>query len=170
MSISSPYFIARLVKLVPALLVMALAVMVVLPTRLLLTGEWAPMLVLQGVFYWCVYLPESMPLLFLFMLGLLQDMLYKTPLGMSSLLYMGTSYLVYSHRSRVGKAAFIAVWLGFAVVAACVCVVEWSIMSLYYNHGYSFALPATRWLITVTTYPLLHLFFTQCYLRLRINR
>lgn len=156
-----------IIQAVPALLTLVIALLSVVPFRLLGYTEITPAFTLMSVFYWCVYSPGSLPYTFLFVLGLLQDALGGTPLGMSSLLLVLLAYIIHSQRRLMGRAVFGTVWGTCALMAGLTTMAQWSIMCLYYSKTYDYVLPFTRWVATCITYPLMHLMLTYIYKHLR---
>lgn len=155
------------VKAVPALLTLFVTLCTFVPLHVLGSGEMTPLFALVCVFYWSVYSPQALPYSFLFVLGLLQDALSGTPLGMSSFINLGLSYLLHSQRRLMGKAHFGAVWLSAGALLAMATMTEWSIMCLVSGKTYDVSVPLLRWTVTCTTYPLMHLLLTQLYKRIR---
>ncbi len=156
-----------IIQAVPALFTLVIALLSVIPFRLLGQTEITPAFTLMSVFYWCVYSPGALPYTFLFVLGLLQDALGGTPVGMSSLLLVLMAYIIQSQRKLMGRAVFGTVWGTCALMTGLATVVQWSIMCVYYAKTYDHVLPFTRWVATCITYPLMHLMLTYIYKHLR---
>lgn len=152
-----------LLRLVPALLTLLVILVTASPVKWVGMGDVAPALLFVSVFYWCVYLPASMPYLFLFFAGLLQDSLAGTPLGMTSLLLVLFAYLIESQRGLMGRAVFGTVWGAFALLLLLTTLVQWGMMCVYFNTAYSLHAPSMRWFASSAVYPAIHLMLTFIY-------
>ena len=110
--------------------------------------------VLIAVFHWSVHRPALMPVQAAFVIGLLQDLLLGSPLGIGALIYV----LVRGSAGWMGRLAagrgFVGLWLVFALAAAAAFVLRYVIMVAW--HGQLIApIPALlQWLVTVGVYPL----------------
>jgi len=116
-----PLFLQRLdlwARMAIPLLATVLAVVLnVVPLRLPDYAPLAPGFVLMAVFYWTVHRPDLMRPWAVFLVGLLDDMLSGTPLGVNSLVLLFVHWtIVAQHRVFRGKS-FVLIWLAFAMVA-----------------------------------------------------
>src|SRR5262249_5584184 len=102
-----------------------------------------------------------------FVLGMLQDALGGTPLGVSSFINISFVYLLNTQRRRMGGALFPMMWVSCMVFVLTATMVQWSIMCLYSANAYPLHVPLMRALVTCIAYPPLHLLLTQVYKRLR---
>jgi len=150
---------------------MALTVLMVLlsavPLHVPGAGEVTPSLPLIGVFYWGMFCPGALPYTFLFLLGIVQDVLAGTPLGITSLINLTFVCLLGAERKLFGSAVFGAVWLGFALLSGVATIAQWGVMSLYSGTAFPFGVHVVRWGATCLAYPPMHLALTQVYKRLR---
>ena len=65
-----------------------LVVLSVLPTQIPGYMQIAPILVLISVYHWTIYRPNLLPIFAVFILGLLQDLLLGTPVGLYVLVFL----------------------------------------------------------------------------------
>ncbi|MBM3275054.1 MAG: rod shape-determining protein MreD [Candidatus Sericytochromatia bacterium] len=102
---------------IPLLATIVAVVLNVVPLRLPDYAPLAPGFVLMAVFYWTVHRPDLMRPWAVFLIGVLDDMLSGTPLGVNSLVLLFVHWaIVAQHRVFRGKS-FLLIWLGFALVA-----------------------------------------------------
>ena len=102
---------------IPLLATILAVVFNVVPLRLPDYAPLAPGLVLMAVFYWTVHRPDLMRPWAVFLIGILDDILSGTPLGVNSLVLLFVHWtIVAQHRVFRGKS-FVLVWLAFALVA-----------------------------------------------------
>ncbi len=117
-----PLFLQRLDSSARAAtpLVLSLVVVIVnlVPLRLPAFAVIAPDLVLMTVFYWTVHRPDLLRAWGAFVVGLLDDILTGTPLGVSSLVFLLVHWTIISQHRTFRGLSFALLWFGFAVIAA----------------------------------------------------
>jgi rod shape-determining protein MreD len=102
---------------IPILATVAAVLLNVVPLRLPDYAPLAPGFVLMAVFYWTVHRPDLMRPWTVFLVGVLDDVLSGTPLGVNSLVLLFVHWTIMAqHRVFRGKS-FMLVWLGFALIA-----------------------------------------------------
>lgn len=117
-----------LVRVAPTLLLGLLILIAALPTPF--DQRPLPDLVLTAVYIACVRRPEAVPILALFGLGLMQDLLSSVPLGLHALVYVLVHGLV--TRLPLADRSLPQIWLGFVPVAALAGAAGWMAMSAYH--------------------------------------
>ena len=90
----------------------------------------APLLPLIAVYHWAIYRPRLLPASAVFVIGVLQDTLTGTPIGVNALVFIGVYGVVLSQRRFFAGKSFAVVWLGFAVVAAGAALSSWILVSV----------------------------------------
>ncbi len=140
---------------IPVATTLLLVFLTVVPWRLPGFGPITPAFTLMAVFYWGLYRPDRLPYGAIFCLGLIQDLLSGTPLGMTSLvllLVQGT--LISQHRFLLGKS-FLVTWCGFMLVAPAAAILSWIVGSVFFG---AFLAPipiVIQVLLTILLYPAL---------------
>ena len=100
-----------------------------LPWRLPAFVEVTPAFAVMAVFYWTIYRPERFPHAATFGIGVLQDLLAATPLGMTALVLLIVQGVVASQRTFFRGKPFLVVWWGFSLVMPAVGLLSWIISS-----------------------------------------
>ena len=90
-------------RLLPTLISFILGLAVVLPVGLPHWGELAPPLLLISVFYWATVRPDLMPPTAAFVLGLFQDLLTHSPLGIGALIMVLTQWTMRGQSLRASR-------------------------------------------------------------------
>ncbi len=90
----------------------------------------APSFALMAIFYWTIHRADLMPAAGVFALGLLQDILEGTPLGLSALVLLLGYALVRSQRRFLKDKSFVVHWAGFVVFALAVGLGKWIMMMM----------------------------------------
>ena len=162
---SNPVYFRRLSYAVPLLLTTGLLLGDMLPGRLTFAHIIFPLLTLTSVYYWSVFRPQLMPYAALFLLGILQDILWGTPLGMSSCIFVIIrGWTVQSISSALTHTyTFMRVWQRFALLLAGISLWQWTILSLWHNEMQPWWLTCVQWLLTVLVYPVCHNLYTRIY-------
>lgn len=107
-------------------LVVASAVSVPIPQY----GAVASAAALMSIYYWTVYRDNLMPAVAVFAIGLLQDNLEGTPLGLSALVLLLGYALVRSQQRFLRGKSFVVHWAGFVVFALAVGLGKWILMMM----------------------------------------
>jgi rod shape-determining protein MreD len=120
-------------KLVPFTLTTMLLFAGVMPLHNAALQSVAPSLPVIAVFYWTLHRPALMPVVAVFVIGLLNDVLVGLPIGVSACVLVCVHAAVSLQRRFFTGKSFGVVWLGFAVVAAAALVLGWLLSCLYYG-------------------------------------
>ncbi len=94
-------------------------------------GDFKPFFLLMAVYYWTIYRPSLMPVIYTFALGLVIDLLASPLVGLTSLILIGLQMLVLRSRLFLMGQPYMMVWLGFGVVALAYGFSFWLMMSLF---------------------------------------
>jgi rod shape-determining protein MreD len=90
-----------------------------------------PALGMISIYHWAIHRPRLLPGWAVFVLGLVQDTLSGTALGLNVLLFLTVYGLVlYQQRFFIGRSFFI-LWMGFALVSSFAFFEGWFLMSLF---------------------------------------
>lgn len=140
--------------LTPVALTLVLVIVNVVPTHLPGAARVLPVLPLISVFHWSIHRPNLMPALAVFLIGLFQDALSGTPLGLNALIFLGVHGVVlFQHRFFMGKSFFIH-WLGFGLVGAGAALLSWTVLSAYNVTLLGGESIAFQYVMTVAAFPL----------------
>jgi rod shape-determining protein MreD len=88
-------------------------------------GAVAPNVALMVVFYWAIYRPDLFPAAIAFGVGLLQDALMGTPLGLNALVLLCVRGVVVTQRRFFQGKTFAVVWSAFCIVALAAAFAGW---------------------------------------------
>ena len=146
---------ARLAATMPVLLTLLLILVGVLPFGIGGLGSVVPLLPVIAVFYWSVYRPDLLPFIATFMLGVVQDALAGTPIGLSSLLLMLVQAVVISQRWFFLGKPFIILWWGFLLVASGAAAVMWLLTALLFGVFPPLDPPIVQLALTAVSFPAL---------------
>jgi rod shape-determining protein MreD len=147
--------------LVPLLIIVLLVFASALPWRLPAFAEVTPAFVVMAVFYWTIYRPDRLPYAATFCVGVLQDLLTGTPLGMTALILLAVQGVVGSQRTFFHGKPFLVVWWGFSLVMPVVGLVSWIIGSAYFDAIVPPLPIVVQVVLTVILFPVFAALFSQ---------
>jgi len=119
-------------RLTPFALTLILVIVNMIPMHIPGYARVVPLLSLMAVYHWTVFRPELLPAAAVFVIGLLQDILSGTPIGIHALVFLIVYGVVISQRRFLAGKSFAVVWLGFSIVATGAAVISWVLMSMYH--------------------------------------
>jgi len=139
----------------PVGLSVILILLSVIPTHLPGYGSIVPQLALMGVFHWTVFRPDLLPVVAVFIIGILQDALSGAPLGLNTIVYLTVFGVVLGQRRFFLGKTFWVEWLGFSIIAAGAALQAWLLLSAYHVHLLTPQPVMFQYLMTIGFYPLL---------------
>jgi len=142
-------------RLTPFGLTVLLVLINVLPLHVPGFARVMPMLPLMSIYLWAVHNPNLMPAYAVFVIGLLQDILTGTPLGVNVLIYLFVYGAVIWQRRFLAGKSFAVIWVGFTLVGAGAVVVGWAVISIYYTILAEPNAMAFQYLLSLGIFPLM---------------
>ena len=91
-------------------------------------GQIAVEVGLVTVFYWAIYRPDLFPVFAAFALGLWQDILVGSPIGLHALTLLLANWAIVSQRTFFHGKAFGVIWWSFSLVALVAAVLSWTVV------------------------------------------
>jgi rod shape-determining protein MreD len=149
----------------PFVITLLLALVPVLPLHLPHETDLVPAFTLMSVFYWTVYRPDLMPASAVFAIGLIQDFAAGAPLGITSLILLGTHGVVLGQRRLFVGKPFAMAWSGFMLTAAAATAVSWAFASLLAGAPLALGQPLLQFIATLVMFPMLAWFFVRTHRR-----
>jgi rod shape-determining protein MreD len=120
--------LARL--LTPSFFTLLLVIISVVPFRLLDFTTAVPLLPLISVYHWAIFRPQLLPIYVVFLLGVLQDVLTGSPIGVNALIFLLVYGSVMSQKAFISGRSFFILWIGFALIAAGALGIKWLVISI----------------------------------------
>ncbi len=147
--------------LTPFILTLALAMLTVVPLRIPDFAPVTPSLTVIAVYYWTIHRPDLLPLAAVFGVGLFQDALAGTPLGMTALVLILVQHVVISQRRFFHGKTFLVEWWGFMLIAPVAALASWLLASLYFTSLVAVRPLGFQLLLSIALYPCLALLFSR---------
>lgn len=137
----------------PFALTLALVLINAVPLHLPGMARVVPVLPLIAVFHWAVYRSDLMPAYAVFFIGILQDILSGSPIGVNACVFLGVYGAVLAQKKFFAGKTFGIVWLAFVLVAAGAFLLTWIFVSILHL---AFVAPDAvlfQYLLTVGAFP-----------------
>lgn len=148
-------------QLTPFLLAVCLVLLGVVALHIPGWARIAPLLSFMAVYHWAIYRVDLMPGYAVFLIGLLQDVLAGTPLGVFTLIYLLAYGIAVSQQRYLTGRTFFVVWLGFALISAGAMGLGWLMVSAFKGGVIDPAALLHQYLLGIGLYPLVaRLFLT----------
>jgi len=112
-------------RLVPLLTTAAAAIFAILPLRIPGYAALTPAIALMAVYHWTIYRPDLLPPIALFAIGIAEDLLAGSPVGIGALTLLVTYAVVLQFRRHFVGRTFPFVWAGFTLVAGGAMIGLW---------------------------------------------
>lgn len=93
-----------------------------------------PLLVFMPLYFWAMVRPDLMTPFWVFVLGILQDLLSGGPPGVWAASFLGAYFLIDRQRDMLAGLSGVGAISGFAVSALSACAAAYVIVALYYWH------------------------------------
>ena len=148
-------------RLVPLGLTLALILFSVVPLHIPGYSSIVPMLALTSVYYWAIHRPRLMPPIAVFAVGLAQDVLSGTPLGLHAVVLLLTYGAIVSQRRAFLGKSFLVVWWGFLIVAFTAVLVSWVLVSALSGTLIETRAGVFQFLLTFALYPAMTALFAR---------
>ena len=148
-------------NLIPAALGIVLVLISSIPFHIPGFGPVAPNFVLMAVFFWGVHRVYFFSNIFVFFIGLLLDILVGTPPGLNAIVLVLVRTVAVSQGKVFRGKPFLALWLGFGLIALVAGMVIWA-LNVIYNMTIIDPLPIVfQMAMTITVFPLLAWLFAR---------
>ncbi|MEX2452255.1 MAG: rod shape-determining protein MreD [Rhodospirillales bacterium] len=147
--------------LTPFGLTLTFVILSVVPMHVPGFARVAPLLALMAVYHWSVFYPRLLPVYAVFVIGILQDCLAGTALGVNALVLLVAFGIVLSQRRYLIGKSFFIVWLGFAIVAALAMAAGWALISVFSVTFVDGQALVFQYLVTLGLYPVICWFFLR---------
>ena len=149
---------------VPVVIMLLLALIGSMPLGAFHTFEIFPMLNIIVVFYWTVYRPDLVPPVILFLIGLIDDVVMGTPLGLMASVFVLLYGVTLTQRQFFIGKPFYVTWLGFSIISAfCICLI-WVLVALFAGRLGVLITPFIKYTVTLLSFP------SAAWLLVRIQR
>jgi rod shape-determining protein MreD len=141
-------------RLLPVATTLLAAVISVLPLQIPGYAVLTPVFTLMAAYHWTIYRPDLLPPVALFAIGLTEDLLAGSPIGVNALLLLLTRIGVLSYRRYFVNRNFPFVWTGFTLLTATAMLGLWALHCVIDLSLLDFRNAVIRAALTVAIFPL----------------
>ncbi len=141
-------------RLLPVATTLLAAVISVLPLQIPGYAALTPVFTLMAAYHWTIYRPDLLPPLALFIIGLTEDLLAGSPIGVNAMLLLLTRIAVLGHRRYFVNRNFPFVWTGFTLLAAAAMFGLWGLHCVIDLSLLDFRNAVIRAALTIAIFPL----------------
>jgi len=147
----------------PASCTVLLMLVATAPFDLPMQAALLPAVALGSVWFWALFRPVALPPPFVFLLGVLLDLLGYLPLGTGALTLLVVYAVATRARRSLAPRRFLAIWLVYAGVAAGAALLDWAIASALQFRALPVASALFQCVLTIAVYPALSVAFTRAH-------
>ncbi len=140
-------------NLAPFAVTVMLLLVGMVPLRIPSYTEIAPALTMMAVYYWAIHRPDLLRPGAVFAIGLLQDLLSGTPLGLNALTLVCVHWAVLTQRRFFLANTFALLWFGFALIVLGAAVLQWVVVCVFSGTAMPFNAPFFQALLTLALFP-----------------
>jgi rod shape-determining protein MreD len=141
-------------RMLPVATMLVAAVISVLPLRIPGYAALTPVFTLMAAYHWTIYRPDLLPPMALFAVGLTEDLLAGSPVGLNPLLLLLTRIAVLSNRRYFVNRQFPFVWTGFTLLTIIAMVGFWAANCVLDLSLLDFRIVVIRAALTIAFFPL----------------
>jgi rod shape-determining protein MreD len=142
------------VRLLPVATTLLAAVISVLPVQIPGYAALTPVFTLMAAYHWTIYRPDLLPPIALFAVGMTEDLLAGSPVGVNALLLLLTRVAVLGYRRYFINRNFPFVWSGFTLLAAVAMFGLWGLHCVLDLSLLDFRNAVIRAALTIAMFPL----------------
>jgi len=141
-------------RLLPVATTLLAAVISVLPVQIPGYAALTPIFTLMAAYHWTIYRPDLLPPLALFAIGLTEDLLAGSPIGVNALLLLLTRVAVLGYRRYFINRNFPFVWTGFTLLTLIAMLALWALHCILDLSLLDFRAVVIRAALTIAFFPL----------------
>ena len=141
-------------RLLPVATTLLAAVISVLPVQIPGYAALTPVFTLMAAYHWTIYRPDLLPPIALFAVGLTEDLLAGSPVGVNALLLLLTRIAVLGYRRYFINRNFPFVWSGFTLLAVVAMFGLWALHCMLDLSFLDFRNAVIRAALTIAIFPL----------------
>ena len=92
--------------------------------------DFGQLFVFQAIFFWMLYLPQLLPLFIILIIGVLQDIIYFSPIGSTALVFLFLVFLFEKYNKFFLEPSFFELFISFIVLFTIGMTSFWFLNSL----------------------------------------
>ena len=162
-------FSGRARYILPFLLTIAVLLFGVTPIRIPGFSHITPMYGIVIIFYWSIYRPDLVGYGFGFTIGIFEDLLHGSHIGVSVMPILITQWIVFNQQKYFPDDSFITSWFAFFFVAFGAGLIKWLCFGFITDGGFMPILNLiVACLLTAIIFPIISWIFSKFQTRIEI--
>ncbi len=142
---------------IPFLLLLLFSFILTVPHNFLSFGSFTPFYSLITIYYWFLFFPKTLPVISIFILGMLQDIMFGFPLGFNALSLVMFWLIVAYYKRFLFNKPFNVIWIGFVLCSLYIVLLQSIILCKFLSYSFSQVLPLfSQWYFSCLLYPIMH--------------
>jgi len=128
--------------------------------------DFGQLFVFQAIFFWLLYLPKFLPLYIILIIGIIQDIIYLSPIGSTALIFLLLVFLFEKYNKFFLEPSFFELFISFVALFTIGMIALWALSSLInlkfllININFVYEILLNLFLFPIN-YFFLHLFFKK---------
>ena len=133
--------------------------------------DFGPLFVFQAIFFWLLYLPKFLPLYIILIVGVLQDIIYLSPIGSTALVFLLLIFLFEKYNKFFLEPSFFELFISFITLFTIGVIFFWALNSLInlkfllFNINFVYEI-----LLNIFFFPVNYFFLHLCFKKLNLNK
>src|SRR5580704_8856980 len=141
-------------RMLPVATTLFAALISVLPVQIPGYAALTPVFTLMAAYHWTIYRPDLLPPLALFAIGLTEDLLAGSAIGVNALLLLLSRSSVLGYRRYFINRTFPFVWTGFTLLTVIALSGLWALHCILDLGLFDFRNTVIRAVLTIAIFPL----------------
>ena len=92
--------------------------------------DFGQLFVFQAIFFWLLYLPKLLPLYIILIIGIIQDIIFFSPLGSTTLVFLLLIFLFEKYNKFFLEPSFFELFISFIALFTIGNIIFWALNSL----------------------------------------
>ena len=143
-----------MINVLPIATTVLAALLSVEPLHLVGYAALTPAFTLMVTYHWTIYRPDLLPVLALFLIGTIQDLLSGGLPGVTAVTLLLARAIVLPHRHYFVDRRFPFIWAGFTLLTGGAMLFLWALHSLLAAQLLDLRGPVLRAVLTISAFPI----------------
>ena len=133
--------------------------------------DFGQLFAFQAIFFWLLYLPKFLPLYIILILGIIQDIIYLSPIGSTALIFLLLIFLFETYNKFFLEPSFFELFISFITLFTIGVIFFWALNSLInlkfllFNINFVYEI-----LLNIFFFPVNYFFLHFCFKKLNLNK
>jgi rod shape-determining protein MreD len=143
-----------MINVLPIVTTILAALLSIEPLHLDRYAALTPAFTLMATYHWTIYRPDLLPALWLFLIGMIQDLLSGGLPGVTAVTLLLARAIVLPRRHHFVDRPFPFVWAGFTLLTGGAMLFSWTLHSLFDGELLDLRGPVLRAVLTISVFPI----------------